>query len=142
VQKNTKRSLAARLFLALAILYSLLITILSLIQLGKISIGDFNPTDKMMHAGAYFVLAFVWIFYYLLRTAEENKYKRGFFNISIAVIVYGMLIEVLQGTLTAYRTPDWADILANSLGVLIALTFCVVSLTMLKRLKRKINLFL
>jgi len=53
-----------------------------------------------------------------------------------------MLIEVLQGTLTSYRQPDWADILANSIGVLIAFLFCVVFLNFLKRIKQKFNLFL
>ena len=53
-----------------------------------------------------------------------------------------MLIEVLQRVLTSYRQPDWADILANSIGVLIALLFCFLFLNFLKRIKQKINLFL
>jgi VanZ family protein len=134
--------LGARILLIIAVLYTLLITSLSLIQLGKISIGDFNPTDKMMHLGAYFVLAFAWFFYYLFKIQEESLKIKGFFNISILIILFGMLIEVLQGALTDYRDPDWADMLANSIGVLLALGMCLGFLKFFKRLKHKINSFL
>jgi VanZ family protein len=134
--------LGARILLIIAVFYTLLITSLSLIQLGKISIGDFNPTDKMMHLGAYFVLAFVWFFYYLFKIQEESLKIKGFFNISILIILFGMLIEVLQGALTDYRDPDWADMLANSIGVLLALGMCLGFLKFFKRLKHKINSFL
>jgi VanZ family protein len=134
--------LVARIQLVIAVLYTLLIASLSLMQLGKISIGDFNPTDKMMHLGAYFILAFVWFFHYLFKNQDNNIKIRGFFNISVAVIVFGMLIEVLQGALTEYRDPDWADILANSIGVLLAFGMCLGLLKFFKRLKHKINSFL
>ena len=134
--------MAARIQLIIAVLYTLLITTLSLIQLGKISIGDFNPTDKMMHLGAYFILAFVWFFYYLIKNEDNSIKLKGFFNISIIIILFGMLIEVLQGAVTEYREPDWSDILANSIGVLLALGMCLGFLKFFKRLKHKINSFL
>ena len=134
--------MGARLFLIFAVLYTVLITCLSLIQLGKISLGEFNPTDKMMHLGAYFVLGFMWFFYYLFRNQDNNLKIKGFFNITILIILFGMLIEVLQGALTDYRDPDWADILANSIGVLLALSICLGFIKFFKRLKHKINSFL
>ncbi len=134
--------MAAKKFLFVAVAYTAIITFLSLIQLGKISLGSFSPTDKMMHAGAYLGLGFVWMFYYLLLKPDDFPKKKPFLTISVLVIVFGMLIEVLQGTLTDYRQPDWADILANSIGVLIALSFCVYFQEFLIRLKHKISLFL
>lgn len=139
---NTKHLLAARILLGLAIVYTLVIAYLSLIQLGKISISNFSPTDKMMHLGAYFVMGFLWFFYYLFKNSSERLKIRGFFNISVIIILFGMLIEVLQGALTDYREPDWADILANSIGVLLALGLCLGFLKIFKRLKQKINSFL
>ncbi len=111
-------------------------------QLGKISLGGFDPTDKMMHLGAYFVLAILWFLYYIFKKQEEFINIKGFFNISILIILFGMLIEVLQGALTDYRDPDWADILANSIGVLLALGFCLGLFKFFMRLKHKINSFL
>jgi len=134
--------LAVRIFLSIAVVYTLIIATLSLVPLGRISVGGFNPTDKMLHGVAYFVLTLLWLFYYLMKKRGNPDYKWGFFNISALVIVFGMLIEVLQGALTSYRQPDWADILANSIGVLIAFLFCVVFLNFLKRIKQKFNLFL
>ena len=134
--------MAVRIFLLIAVVYTLIITTLSLVPLGRISVGAFNPTDKMLHGVAYFILTFLWIFYYMMKKSGIRNYKWEFFNISGLVIVFGMLIEVLQGALTSYRQPDWADILANSIGVLIAFLFCVVFLNFLKRIKQKFSLFL
>jgi glycopeptide antibiotics resistance protein len=47
-----------------------------------------------------------------------------------------MLIEVLQGTLTSYRQPDWLDVIANSTGVLIA---SILFLTLERPLKKVKN---
>lgn len=134
--------MAARIQLIIAVLYTLLISVLSLIQLGKISIGDFNPTDKMMHLGAYFILAFVWFFYYLFKKQDNSIKLKMFFYISLVIVLFGILIEVLQGAVTEYRDPDWADILANSIGVLLAFVMCIGLLKYFKRLKHKINSFL
>ncbi len=134
--------MAVRIYLLIAVAYTLIISTLSLVPLGKISVGAFNPTDKMLHGVAYFILALLWLFYYLIKKSGIRNYKWGFLNISALVIVFGMLIEVLQGTLTSYRQPDWADVLANSIGVLFAFFFCVVFLNFLKRIKQKFNLFL
>lgn len=111
-------------------------------QLGDLSVGKFSPTDKMLHALAYFFLAFIWFFYYFMKKPQDFKVNRGFFKISILVILFGMLIEVLQGALTSYRQPDWADILANTTGVVIALLFFIVFKSFLNRVKHKISLFL
>lgn len=104
--------------------------------------GAFNPTDKMMHTGAYFVLASCWFFYLLVSKPDDYRFKRGFFQISIAAVIFGMLIEVLQGALTSYRQPDWADIAANSIGVLLAFSFFVLFLNFLKNVKQRISSFL
>ncbi len=115
---------------------------MSLVPLGKISVGGYNPTDKMLHGFAYFILTLLWLFYYLMKNARISNFKWKFFNISVLVIVFGMLIEVLQGVLTRYRHPDWADVLANSIGVFIAFLFCTFFLNFLKRIKQKFSLFL
>jgi len=122
--------------------YTAVVTTLSLIKLGKISVGDFNPTDKMMHTSAYLVLGFVWFFYYVMKKSHDNSYKTDLLKITALIVAFGMLIEVLQGTITSYRTPDWFDILANSFGVFIALLIFIFFKKSFNRLKHKINLFL
>lgn len=133
--------MAARLTLFIAVVYTIFITTLSLVQLGDLSVGHFSPTDKMLHAGAYFGLSFLWFFYYML-VRPESSYKIGFLKIVGVILLFGMLIEVLQGTLTDYRQPDWADILANTFGVLIAWIFYTVFMKFLSRVKHHITSFL
>lgn len=122
--------------------YTGLVTTLSLIKLGKISVGDFNPTDKMMHTSAYFGLGAVWFFYYVMKKSKKDNYNTDLLKITAIIILFGMLIEVLQGTLTSYRTPDWFDILANSFGILLALLIFLFFEKSFNRLKLKINSFL
>lgn len=93
-----------------------------------------------MHTAAYFVLGAVWMFYYLLKANHTSNW--AFFKIAVVVTAFGILIEVLQGVLTSYREADFADIVANTIGVFMALLFFGVFLKFLKRLKHKINLFL
>lgn len=110
-------------------------------QLGDLSVGHFSPTDKMLHAGAYFGLGFLWFFYYMFIRPEE-RYKKGFLKLVGILVLFGMFIEVLQGTLTDYRQPDWADILANTIGVLGAWVIFAIFPKYIGRVKHQITSFL
>jgi VanZ family protein len=96
----------------------------------------------MLHVGAYFVMASCWFLYLLFSRPDNYSFKAGFVKVSLLVIAFGILIEVLQGALTTFREPDWADGLANSIGVLIALGLFVLFLNPLKNVKHRINSFL
>ena len=130
--------MVAKIFLLLAAAYTGLITWLSLTHLGKISIGGFNPTDKMLHAGAYLVLMLLWSFFFILRKPGNERYRSKLLWVAIGCILFGMLIEVLQGTLTSYRTPDWWDVLANSTGICLAALFLILTAPKIKDLKQKV----
>jgi VanZ family protein len=77
--------------------------------------STYNGSDKLYHGIAYSTLAICWLFSFYKR--PKAKYI-----IVILCILYGILLEVLQGTLTNYRTADYFDMLANLLGVLVGLT--------------------
>ncbi|MBZ9729554.1 VanZ family protein [Salegentibacter sp. JZCK2] len=132
--------MVARICLFVAGLYTIVLTISSLVKLGKISVGSFSPTDKMLHLVAYFGLVLLWKVYFILKSKPESPYKKNLFKIAGLSILFGMLIEVLQGTLTSYREPDWYDILANTAGVLLAVVIFLFFEKSLKRLNSKINL--
>jgi len=85
---------------------------LSLIKTPKATI-QFHHLDKLQHALAYFILTISWLF------AFYGKNKKRI--IICSCIFYGILIEILQETLTEYRTGDSLDIIANSTGVLLGL---------------------
>lgn len=117
-----------RFALVLAISYTIFLTILSLISLKEIPKLGSTFDDKIYHFGAYIVFTLVW--YNFFRNTS-SKFKI-LFSASIA-LTYGIIVEVLQGAFTTYRTEDAADVLANGIGVLFAIVFIIIS----KKIKLK-----
>jgi VanZ family protein len=97
----------------IAILISVGILCLSLIKMPEPGIKVAN-IDKGYHGFAYFTLTIAWLLTFYKK--PNKKYV-----IAISCIIFGIIIEVLQASLTVYRTGDYFDVLANSLGVLLAL---------------------
>ncbi|WP_298991492.1 VanZ family protein [uncultured Polaribacter sp.] len=75
---------------------------------------EIKHIDKGYHSIAYFVLTLSWLLSFYKK--PNKKYL-----IVILCIILGIIIEVLQDTITVYRTADYFDVLANSVGVLFAL---------------------
>ena len=96
-------------------------------------------SDKMMHGGAYFGLGLLWMLFATFTFEDKGLFKR-IIVISVISIAFGIFIEVLQDTLTSYRQLDFYDILANTIGVVVAGVFVWSLRKYLIRLKAKINL--
>lgn len=101
--------------LIIAISITLGIVYLSLFKPPK-NVIEVDNIDKVYHFIAYFTLTFVWLI-----TFYKNPSKK--LTVTSLCILFGIIIEVLQSTLTNYRTADYIDIIANSIGVFIALLF-------------------
>jgi len=93
--------------LVIALIITIAIALLSLLKIGGPPIS-FTYIDKVEHAIAYMSLSFFWLLYY----HELNKYA---IHIIVLCILYGVLMEVLQGR-TSYRTFDYMDMIANSMN--------------------------
>ncbi len=103
--------------LAIAIIAAIVIALLSLGSVPKIDLGlNIKSGDKFLHAFAYFVLSIIWYF------ALEKKLKKQGTKIFVilSLIFYGIILEALQGGLTNYRTADFFDVIANTIGVVLA----------------------
>lgn len=103
-------------FIYLAIAVTCLIAFLSLIQLGEAPVLV-SHSDKYQHVIAYCTLGFTWIL--AIKKAHQNLKVR--YLIAITCAIYGILIEVLQETTTSYRTASVLDVVANVVGICIAL---------------------
>lgn len=110
-----KNLLQANAYL-IAIGLTAFIAYLSLDSFSEINMPIDN-IDKIFHSLAYFFLALSWFF------AVEKSHSIFKYRIVVAflVIIFGIIIEVLQSSLTTYRTADYYDIMANSFGILIAM---------------------
>jgi VanZ family protein len=73
-------------------------------------LGWFPHSDKFEHALAFAVLTVMGRF----------AWPRALAPVAVAMVVYGVAIEVLQGSFTA-RTASVADVLADVAGIAIGL---------------------
>lgn len=109
------KNLLERNALWLAILATLGVAVLSLGAVPKLNLGlDLKSSDKYLHFIAYFSLCLLWYF------ALKDRLHSYFFRIVIplGLILYGIILEGMQGEFTTYRTADIYDALANTAGVL------------------------
>ena len=102
------------IFIAISI--TIFIAILSLIKTDNIPLGSFSNSDKVYHAIAYFFLMLSWLYTFHKKEAFNKNVK----YVILACFIYGIIIEVLQGVTTTYRTASYLDMLANGSGVVLA----------------------
>lgn len=117
-----KRILNKSFWFSLAVIYSLTLLYFSLIRIKAESLPvNFANADKLFHLGAYFGLSFLWNFFYLAKKKTPKAIPNVW--IGVAVIIFGIIIEILQRDLTTYRGFEWLDIVANSSGVILCHIF-------------------
>jgi glycopeptide antibiotics resistance protein len=80
--------------------------------------------DKWVHAGIFFVLAAL----FFISCIKYNKGTAMFILAFVSAVLYGILMELMQGWYLSDRSADWLDVIANSVG-------CVIALLFLRRLK-------
>jgi VanZ family protein len=104
------------LFRALAVFFTVVITIGSLARFDDKALPSFDLSDKLVHVLAYGVLCISWL---LARFSYRRKPIPSF-TMALLVFVYGIIIEVFQHIGTSHRQADWYDLLANLVGILMA----------------------
>lgn len=103
----------ASLLLTLAVLY------LSLSRIPHTELDDVPFIDKWVHIvmyGGYTLV--IWCEY--LRSHARIHFTHTLLGIVIGPIVMSGLIELLQEYCTETRSGDWFDLLANTLGIILA----------------------
>ena len=104
--------------LVIAVLYLIVITILSFISLESTPNLGIDFADKLVHFAIYFLFALLWFNYFNAKRILKPIAKSILF-----AVVYGIIIEVLQESLTDSRQFDYYDIVANVLGALLIIPF-------------------
>jgi len=101
--------------LYIAVIITISIGVLSLVKMPQKGL-PIATSDKFLHFVAYFFLMITWLYTF---QKKEHFYKRIKYLIA-ACLLYGIILEVLQGGVTSYRTASYLDILANSIGIVFA----------------------
>lgn len=78
----------------------------------------FQNVDKWLHAITFITLS-VWF--------AGLFTKRSYWLIAAGLMIFGFLVEFLQLQIS-YRTADWFDIGANTVGIVIGLTVALAGL--------------
>ena len=94
-----------------------LVIYLSLTSLSELNI-KITVSDKLLHSFAYLVLTLSWLF--AIKKSHSNFKTK--IQIGFVVFIFGILIEVLQSNLTVYRHGDYFDAIANTVGIVLAIT--------------------
>ncbi len=97
-------------WIMLGILYIAFILLASLAKVPQVNI-PFSHTDKIIHSLMYFILVGWFVQLYKKKTMQ--------LFILLAAVLLGLLIEIMQG-MTSYRSFDYADEIANSIGAVCA----------------------
>jgi VanZ family protein len=77
--------------------------------------------DKFVHFGMYFGLMSVLIF----ENRKTIKSTRNLFLLGLVPLLYGIIIEIMQSTLTTTRTGSIFDAIANLAGILMSILLCL-----------------
>ena len=109
----------------IAIFYSLALATVSLIQLKNMPNIGVSFGDKIFHFVAYSVLAFLW--FSALFFKFNVSITKAIVYSALSSIVFGIILEALQGSVTAYRSSDVYDAVANTLGVLFTVLILLAS---------------
>jgi VanZ family protein len=101
------------------ILIALLLLFLSLTNGQKFqntSISKIPYIDKIVHFGMYFLLMMVII----IEHRKQIRNIKKLFLFSLFPLMYGILIEILQSTITTTRSGEFMDAVFDTLGIVAA----------------------
>lgn len=111
-----KNLLAPKYLLAIAVFYTLLILYGSLAGTGGLPKITYKVSDKSIHFLGYFFWFVFWFLYAFFKT-KKNNFSDILLKIIGLGLLFGIIIEVLQGSLTVSRQSDFYDVVANFLGL-------------------------
>ena len=114
----------------IAVFFTICILFGSLVKSEFIVVESISVSDKTYHLIAYFLLVLSWLYAFFKREKFEENVK----YIILGCFIFGIIIEILQGVITSYRTASYLDILANTIGVLLAVVIFHV-------IEKKISVF-
>ena len=127
--KIIKALSAPNIYLAVAVIWTLLILFVCMFSFKKFPSLEIGGGDKYGHVVLHFGFTFFWFLYY----DTKPKTQRLVLKIVIASVLFGIAIEIMQGLFTATRKADIFDVLANTVGAIGAGVFIYLSNKIRKR---------
>ena len=76
--------------------------------------------DKLLHLIAFGMWGLTWA----IALAKQRRLQRAWhleFGVLVAAVIFGMVLEVIQGAWMSGRTFDWMDVVADVVGAMSSL---------------------
>jgi VanZ family protein len=102
-----------------ALIWTGLIAYFCLIRSSAIPAIEIPNLDKCIHTFFHFVFTIVWFLYFRKQLQFEYAIKPLMYAVLFS-FVFGILIEILQQTITTTRQADVLDVVANIIGSILA----------------------
>lgn len=119
-----------KLFLLAAIIYSIALISILLVPNDGLPYFGTRFEDKIYHFLAYGLLCFLWA-----KALSGYQVKRAIVIALLFSIIYGTIIEVLQGYLTDTRKSSVGDSIANGVGaIVVSLILTIKQRTSVKKI--------
>jgi VanZ family protein len=101
-----------------AILWALFIFGLCSAKMGGIAQSPlfFPGFDKLVHCGLFFVLVVLCCYGFIRQQYQQAFSYKGIVVITLSAIIYGGIIELLQKFIFTWRSGEWDDLFADSVG--------------------------
>jgi VanZ family protein len=101
-----------------AILWALFILIICAIPFGDVGSSSlfFPGFDKLVHCGLFFVLSIFYCYGSIRKWQTRSIRIEIAMKNTVVLVSYGALIEMLQQYIFTWRSGDWNDLLADSIG--------------------------
>ncbi len=105
-------------YFSLPLLWALAIAIVSLMPAPRIPEVEIDYADKVVHVFVYMVLTILLIWASHKKNEKKTIPYTTLFVILASSSVYGLIMEILQFTITTGRNFEIPDIMANIVGCL------------------------
>lgn len=109
----------------IALLWTSIVLYLCLVQSNDLPVINFPNLDKCIHTFFHFVFTFVWFLFFYKQLKLDSIFKPLLISFVMSV-VFGIGIEILQGLVTATRSADVMDGVANLVGAVLAVLLAIV----------------
>ena len=118
----------------LSVLATFVIVVISVAPFPDVpELANIQFFDKWVHFLMYGGLCSIYWLDFFRTDHSRKEYKKWLVWIVVLPIALGGLLELAQNYLTSYRSGDWMDFLANSVGVILAIPLGLFVISLIAR---------
>nr|WP_294792462.1 VanZ family protein [uncultured Mucilaginibacter sp.] len=122
----------------LTLLWALFVFILCNVEIGEVGKSHlfFPGFDKLVHCGLFFVLVVFIANGFIRQKINERLTYKNAWLITLLAIAFGALIEILQLTIFTWRSGDWDDLFADSVGACMGIFSVLITINATEHVKK------